>query len=427
MRTQVAIVGAGPAGLMLAHLLARRGIESVVLESRSREYVEKRVRAGVLEQGTVDLLVQTGAGERMLREGLVHHGIELRFEGQRHRIPLTELTRGRSITVYGQQEVVKDLIRLRLAAGGEILFDAEAIGHRTAWTRPDLGCTFRHGGCGRLTLECDYVAGCDGFWGISRAMIPTSAITVFEKEYPFAWLGILAAMPPASEELIYAYHHEYGFALDTAGGRLTHHAGVSSRRRSRSRSAEWSDDRLWAELDAGWVLSSERGARGGADLAKKDHYGDAQLCRRAHASTGRLFLTGDAAHIVPRRPAPKGMNLAVADVKVLGPTRSAEWYAVTRRAELAGVLFGDVPEAAFGGPSTSSWWMTSMLHIASRAPTRFQAAGSSCRSCGARQSNRHAAALSARRELRRARDGLTRIKPGVSDASGSGRIKAGVS
>ena len=184
MRTQVAIIGAGPAGLLLSHLLARNGIDSVVLESRSRDYVEKRVRAGVLEQGTVDLLVGTGAGERLQREGMVHHGIELRFEGQAHRIPLTELTGGRSITVYGQQEVVKDLIRLRLEAGGEVAFEAEATSiSGLASDRPTVHFARN---AEPVAVECDFVAGCDGFWGISREAIPVSAVTVYEKEYPFA-------------------------------------------------------------------------------------------------------------------------------------------------------------------------------------------------------------------------------------------------
>src|SRR5438309_4476675 len=209
MRTQVAIVGAGPAGLVLSHLLARAGIDSLVLESRSREYVEKRVRAGVLEQGTVDLLTQTGVGERLRQEGLIHHGIELRFEGRPYRIDLTELTGGRSITVYGQQEVVKDLIRARLDAGGQILFGvADVAVHELDTSAPRI--TFRNG-ADTVELKCDVIAGCDGFHGVCRPSIPAGVLNVFERTYPFAWLGILAAAPPTHDELIYAYHQR-GFA-----------------------------------------------------------------------------------------------------------------------------------------------------------------------------------------------------------------------
>src|SRR5689334_15362819 len=210
MRTQVAIVGAGPAGLVLSQLLAAHGIESIVLEHRSREYVEARVRAGVLEQGSVDLLREMHVGERMDREGLVHHGVELRFEGQGHRIALTELSGGRSIMVYGQQEVVKDLIQARLDGGGAIVFEAEAKAYldlETAHPR----VRFVHNGV-EDELEADFVAGCDGFHGGSREAVPESALTVFDKQYPYAWLGILAAVAPSNEELIYV-RHERGFAL----------------------------------------------------------------------------------------------------------------------------------------------------------------------------------------------------------------------
>src|SRR5580658_1315245 len=210
MRTQVAIVGAGPAGLLLAHLLRLRGIESLVIEARSRDYVEHRVRAGVLEQGTVDTLTDTGLGERLLREGLVHHGIELRFGGQSHRIAFEKLVPGRAITVYGQQEVVKDLIAARLAAGGDIRFgagDVAPAGLDTA--RPSIG--FTQDGR-RHTLDCGFVAGCDGFHGVCRPAIPAAAVTVYDREYPFAWLGVLADVPPSAGELIYA-HSDRGFAL----------------------------------------------------------------------------------------------------------------------------------------------------------------------------------------------------------------------
>ncbi len=210
MRTQVGIVGAGPAGLLLAHLLHRAGIESVVLESRDRDYVEHRVRAGVLEQGAVDVLTEAGVADRLHREGMRHHGVELRFGGRGHRIDFAELTPGRSIFVYGQQEVVKDLIEARLAYAGPLLFDVSDVAVRDVDSRAPT-ITFKHGG-EQVELACDVVAGCDGFHGICRQAIPGSVLSVFERVYPFAWLGILAKAPPTHDELIYAYH-ERGFAL----------------------------------------------------------------------------------------------------------------------------------------------------------------------------------------------------------------------
>ena len=202
IRTQVGIVGAGPAGLLLSHLLHLQGVESVIVENRSRDYVEHRVRAGVLEQGTVDLLNESGVGARMQREGLVHHGIELRFAGRRHRIDMTELTGGRAITVYGQQEVVKDLIRARSDVGGQVLFGASDVAvHDLESATPRI--SFRNGG-EAVELSCDVVAGCDGSHGLCRPAIPAGALSVFERTYPFAWLGLLAAAPATHDELIYA-------------------------------------------------------------------------------------------------------------------------------------------------------------------------------------------------------------------------------
>lgn len=350
MRTQVAIVGAGPAGLVLSHLLARQGIESVVIESRSREYVEKRVRAGVLEQNTVDLLCATGVGERLRREGLVHHGIELWFDGAGHRIPLSELAGGRAITVYGQQEVVKDLIRARLEAGGQVIFEAEGVameGIDTASPR----VRYRHGGSDH-TLDAEYIAGCDGFWGISRPAIPAGALTVYDKSYPFAWLGILAATPPASEELIYAYH-ERGFALHSM--RTPQLSRLYLQCAPDERIEDWQDARIWEEL--GLRLSS-----GGRTLNEGPILEKGITTMRSFVvepmQFGRLFLAGDAAHIVPPTGA-KGMNLAIADVRVLADAFGA-WYASGETALLE--AYSQTCLRRVWRAEHFSWWMTSMLH-----------------------------------------------------------------
>src|SRR5579875_2130225 len=243
MRTQVAIVGAGPAGLVLSHLLARQGIESVVLEVHARAYIEQRVRAGVLEQGTVDLLCATGVGERLQREGMIHHGIELRFDRKRHRIPLSELAGGRAITVYGQQEVVKDLIKARLDAGGTIIFEAGAIGvDDLDGAQPVVRYT--QNGEPR-ELRADIVAGCDGFHGVCRDAIPAGALKVFETEYPYAWYGILAAVPPSTEELIYA-SHESGFALHSM--RTPTLSRFYLQCPPTDTVDDWTEERIWQQL-----------------------------------------------------------------------------------------------------------------------------------------------------------------------------------
>ena len=210
MRTQIGIIGAGPAGLFLSHLLHLQGIDSIVIESHSREHIESRVRAGVLEQGTVDLFNETGIGDRMRREGLSHHGFELRFNRQAHRIDMFELTGGRCITVYGQQEVIKDLVAARLNANGQIVFEVEDVSiHDFDSAKPKI--RFRKDGQSQ-EIACDFIAGCDGYHGICRPSIPAGALSLYERAYPFAWLGVLAAAPPSSHELIYA-NHERGFAL----------------------------------------------------------------------------------------------------------------------------------------------------------------------------------------------------------------------
>ena len=306
MQTQVGIVGAGPAGLLLSHLLAREGIASVVLEARSRDYVEHRVRAGVLEQASVELLIEAGLGERLQREALVHHGIELRFGGERHRIALTELT-GRSIWIYGQQEVVKDLIAARSQAGGAIQFEVEGVSlEDIGSSRPRI--RYRHGGEER-ELRCDFVAGCDGFHGVSREAVPQSALRTYRHEYPFAWLGILAAVAPSTDELIYAAH-ERGFALHSL--RSPEISRLYIQVEPDAERADWPDDRVWEELRVrlacdGFTL------RDGPVLEKTIAPMRSFVVEPMQA--GRLFLAGDAAHIVPATGA-KGMNLAIHDVYV---------------------------------------------------------------------------------------------------------------
>ena len=309
LRTQVLIVGAGPAGLFLGHVLEREGIDTIVLEHRSREYVEKRVRAGVIEFGVANLLEDYGAGERMRKEGLVHHGVEIRCDNASHRIPLSELADGRSITVYGQQEVVKDLVALREQAQAPLYFDAEveAIEDLTS----DIAHVRANGVEGPFRVSCDYVAGCDGSFGISNKSIPSSVLRRHERTYPFSWLGVLAEATPATEELIYC-RHEKGFALYSMRSptlsRL--YLGVTPEETL----GEWPDERIWEELNI----------RLATDEAPEVHEGP--IVERGITAMrsivvepmryGRLLLAGDAAHIVPPTGA-KGMNLALADIRVL--------------------------------------------------------------------------------------------------------------
>jgi p-hydroxybenzoate 3-monooxygenase len=350
-RTQVGIVGAGPAGLVLSHLLQREGIESVVLEARSREYVEARVRAGVLEQGTVDLLIELGLGERLQREGLVHHGIELRFDGRGHRIAFEELAGGRAITIYGQQEVVKDLIAARLETGAAIVFEVDDV--RVEGLDSDCP-TIRYSQQGAAReLRCDVIAGCDGFHGVCRPSVPEGVLSFHEKEYPFAWLGILAEVPPSTEELIYA-PHERGFALHSL--RSPELSRLYVQCPSGDQLEDWPDERVWEELhlrlarEDGWALKEgpvvEKGiAPLRSFVAEPMQY-------------GRLYLAGDAVHIVPATGA-KGLNLAVADVRVLAEALAA-WFANGSEALLE--AYTDACLRRVWRVQHFSWWMTWMLH-----------------------------------------------------------------
>ena len=349
MRTQVGIVGAGPAGLLLSQLLQRQGIESVVLEKRSRYYVEHRVRAGVLEQGTADLLSASGVGERMQREGLIHHGIELRFGGRGHRINLSELTGGRAITVYGQQEVIKDLIQTRLAAGGQVLFEVEDVSvHGLDSTAPLI--RWRKDG-EAVELRCEVIAGCDGYHGVCRGSIPGDRLKVYQREYPLAWLGILAQAPPPSDELIYAYH-ERGFALFSM--RSPHIARLYIQVPPAEDVANWPDERIWQELHTRF---GSEGKLNQGPVIEKGITGMRSYVVEP-MRYGRLFLAGDAAHIVPATGA-KGLNLAVADVRVLAQAL-AEFFK-SGRSDLLDT-YSETCLKRVWRAQHFSWWMTSMLH-----------------------------------------------------------------
>jgi p-hydroxybenzoate 3-monooxygenase len=346
MRTQVGIIGAGPAGLLLSHLLHLRGISSVVLERRSRDYVERRVRAGVLEQGTVDTLNGAGVGERMTREGLPHHGIELRYGGAGHRIPFEKLVPGRSITVYGQQEVVKDLIAARLAAGGDVRFEVEDVAVHSLESEPYI--TF-----GGERLDCDVIAGCDGFHGVSRPSVPEGVLEVFEREYPFAWLGILANVTPSSEELIYARTGR-GFALHSMRSPTVSRFYLQVP--ADADLEDWPDERIWAELRArletvpGFELTVGAITEKGVTPMRSFVVEPMQY--------GRLYLAGDAAHIVPPTGA-KGLNLAVADVRVLTDALAA--FFEHGSAELLDGYSKACLKRVWRAQHFS-WWMTTLLH-----------------------------------------------------------------
>ena len=352
VRTQVGIVGAGPAGLLLAHLLRGEGIESLVIEDRDRDYVENRIRAGVLEQGSVDVLNRAGLGERMRREGLAHEGIELRFQGCGHRIDFPGLTGGKRITVYGQHEVIKDLIAARLAAGAGIIFEV-ASAAISGFESDEPVVRYEKDGVAH-EIACDFIAGCDGFHGICRPAVPEERLTVFERIYPYGWLGILAQSTPASHELIYA-HHERGFAL------LSMRSPTLSRLYLQCEPdddlANWPDDRIWEELQRRTELND-----GGFRIPEGPILQKGITPMRSFVvepmQCGRLFLAGDAAHIVPPTGA-KGMNLAVADVRNL-----TEALAVYYRTGGTALLDGYSARCLrrVWKAQRFSWWMTTMLH-----------------------------------------------------------------
>jgi p-hydroxybenzoate 3-monooxygenase len=351
MRTQVGIVGAGPAGLMLSHLLHLEGIESVVLETHTRQYVEERVRAGVLEQGTVNLLVETGVGERLKKLGLIHHGIEISFLGRRHRIDLTTLTGGSSITIYAQQEVIKDLIKSRLDAGGQVHFNASNVSlHALDTLQPVI--RFRENGELR-NLECDFIAGCDGSHGISRVSIPGDGIAVFERTYPFAWLGVLAEAPPMSEELIYTYH-DRGFALFSMRSPTITRLYLQCA--PDEDLASWSDERIWEEFHA--RLDTSDGWRPAEGPILQKGVTPMRSLVAEPMQYGRLFLAGDAAHVVPATGA-KGLNLAIADVRVLA--RAIAGYYASGQRDLLDQYSATCLRRVWK-VQRFSWWMTSMLH-----------------------------------------------------------------
>src|SRR5579864_7850774 len=341
---------------MLSHLLHLQGIESIVIENRSQQYVEERVRAGVLEQGTVDLMVETGVGERLKEEGLVHYGVNLRFGRRTHRIDFAELTGGKGITIYAQHEVIKDLNKARGEAGGQIFYEVEDVSvhdFASADSAMKPSIRFRNGG-EQYELSCDFIAGCDGFHGICRPSVPSGVLTLFDRTYPFGWLGILADVAPSCDELIYSYH-ERGFAL------LSMRSPQVSRLYLQCSPDEdinkWPDAKIWEELhrrlatDNGWKLTegpiTQKGVTG-----MRSFVVEPMRC-------GRLFLAGDAAHIVPPTGA-KGLNLAAADVYVLSQAL-ANFYKTGRMDLLDS--YSDTCLRRVWRAQRFSWWMTSMLHL----------------------------------------------------------------
>ncbi|MCE0761688.1 4-hydroxybenzoate 3-monooxygenase [Pseudonocardia kujensis] len=352
MRTQVAIVGAGPAGLLLSHLLDRAGVESVIVETRSREYVEARIRAGILEHSTVQLLHEVGLGERLAREGDEHRGIHLQWPGERHHLDFVDLV-GRSVTVYGQTEVTKDLGRARAAAGQEIRYEVtDTAVHDLETEQPYVTFTGPDGTAERL--DADVVVGCDGSFGPSRAAVPDSVKQTWERVYPYSWLGILADVAPSTDELIYAWHPD-GFALHSMRSETVSRLYLQVP--NGTDIAEWSDDRIWDALGTrlghgqdGWTLNP-------GPVTEKSVLPMRSFVQQPMRH-GRLFLAGDAAHIVPPTGA-KGLNLAVADVALLAPALAA---LLRDKDPALADAYSDTALRRVWRCTHFSWWMTTMLH-----------------------------------------------------------------
>jgi p-hydroxybenzoate 3-monooxygenase len=352
-RTQVGIVGAGPAGLLLSHLLHLAGIGSIVIETRTREDVEGTIRAGVLEQGTVDLLTESGVGERLNREAFFHRGVYLRFNGETHHIDMQELTGGKRVTVYAQHEVIKDLVKARLDAGGDLRFGVSSVKlEGIDSTRPAI--VFTQGGAAKR-IECDFIAGCDGSHGVSRHSIPAGVLTRHERIYPFGWFGILVEAPPSSDELIYS-SHDRGFALVSTRSALLQRMYLQCDPNDRIES--WSDDRIWSELRKrletkdGWTPKE-------GPITQKVIVGMRSVVAEPMRH-GRLFLAGDAAHVVPPTGA-KGLNLAAADVRVLA--RAFDAFYKRHDESRLDRYSGDCLRRVWKG-QRFSWWLTTLLHRA---------------------------------------------------------------
>ncbi len=350
MRTQVVIIGSGPSGLLLGQLLAREGVETIILEQKSKDYVLGRIRAGVLEQGAVALIEEAGAGSRMRREGLVHDGTEIAFDGARHRIDFKALT-GKTVTVYGQTEVTRDLMDARGASGAPTVYEALDVGIQDIETDHPRVHYKKDGRS--IAVDCDYVAGCDGFHGVSRRTIPEDLLQVYERVYPFGWLGILVDRPPVSHELIYV-NHPRGFALCSM--RSTTRSRYYLQCRLDEHVDDWADDKFWEELKRRIDPKAADALQTGPSIEKS--VAPLRSFVAEPMRFGRLFLAGDAAHIVPPTGA-KGLNLAASDVAYLSQALIERY----KRQSNAGLdAYAQRALARVWKAERFSWWMTQLLH-----------------------------------------------------------------